>query len=223
MFWRQPGQRRSYGAPPLSSPDLHADASDALATRITAHITDVAQQLELLDVSVSASTGVIGRSIDATKAQLNAFMQEVQSGTPAAHQLITHAESLLLAHDAVTRGLDETLPRALDRMKAHGKTTQSALAQLRPMLDASELVAQSTMSHVNAVQATLKANEEQMAGHATSQQELVDRINGSLADAEAAAPRGAGNDGNTVLELHMAGLARETGRLNRARRCQDRQ
>jgi hypothetical protein len=164
----------------------HADASDALATRITAHVADVAQQLEVLDVSVSASTGVIGRSIDDTKAQLSAFMQEVQSGNASAHQLITHAESMLLALDAVTRELDETLPHALDRMTSHGKATQTALAQLRPMLEASELVAQSTMSHVNAVQATLKSNEEQMAGHATSQQALVDRINGSLADAEAA-------------------------------------
>lgn len=164
----------------------HADASDALATRITAHVADVAQQLEVLDVSVSASTGVIGRSIDDTKAQLSAFMQEVQSGNASAHQLITHAESLLLALDAVTRELDETLPHALDRMTSHGKATQTALSQLRPMLEASELVAQSTMSHVNAVQATLKSNEEQMAGHATSQQALVDRINGSLADAEAA-------------------------------------
>ncbi|HEV7340125.1 MAG TPA: hypothetical protein VGN68_00675 [Sphingopyxis sp.] len=164
----------------------HADASDALATRITAHVADVAQQLEVLDVSVSASTGVIGRSIDDTKAQLSTFMQEVQSGNASAHQLITHAESLLLALDAVTRELDETLPHALDRMTSHGKATQTALSQLRPMLEASELVAQSTMSHVNAVQATLKSNEEQMVGHATSQQALVDRINGSLADAEAA-------------------------------------
>ncbi|MBW8296946.1 hypothetical protein [Sphingopyxis sp.] len=164
----------------------HADASDALATRITAHVANVAQQLEVLDVSVSASTGVIGRSIDDTKAQLAAFMQEVQSGNASAHELITHAESLLLALDAVTRELDETLPHALDRMTSHGKATQTALSQLRPMLEASELVAQSTMSHVNAVQATLKSNEEQMSGHATSQQALVDRINGSLADAEAA-------------------------------------
>jgi hypothetical protein len=164
----------------------HADASDALATRITAHVADVAQQLDVLDVSVTASTGVIGRSIDDTKTQLSAFMQEVQSGNASAHQLITHAESLLLALDAVTRELDETLPHALDRMTSHGKATQTALAQLRPMLEASELVAQSTMSHVNAVQATLKSNEEQMAGHATSQQALVDRINGSLADADAA-------------------------------------
>lgn len=163
----------------------HADASDALASRITAHVADVAQQLEVLDTSVSASTGVIGRAIDDTKAQLGAFMQEVQTGNVSAHQLITHAESLLLALDAVTRELDETLPHALDRITSHGKTTEASLSQLRPLLDASELVAQSTMSHVNAVQATLKSNEEQMAGHATSQQELVDRINGSLAEAEA--------------------------------------
>jgi hypothetical protein len=164
----------------------HADASDALASRITSHVADVAQQLELLDVSVSASTGVIGRAIGDTKTQLGAFLQEVESGNASAHQLISHAESLLLALDAVTRELDETLPHALDRMTSHGKATQTALSQLRPMLEASELVAQSTMSHVNAVQATLKSNEDQMASHATSQQALVDRINGSLADAEAA-------------------------------------
>lgn len=164
----------------------HADASDALASRITAHVADVGEQLEILDVSVSASTGVIGRAIDDTKAQLGAFMQEVQSGNASAHQLITHAESLLLALDAVTRELDETVPHALDRITSHGKTTQTALSQLRPMLEASELVAQSTASHVNAVQATLKSNEEQMAGHAASQQELVERINTSLADAETA-------------------------------------
>ena len=164
----------------------HADASDALAARITAHVADVGSQLEILDVSVTASTGVIGRAIDDTKAQLGAFMQEVQSGNTSAHQLIGHAESLLLALDAVTRELDETLPHALGRIAAHGQTTQTALAQLRPLLDASELVAQSTVSHVNAVQTTLKANEEQMAGQAAGQQELADRINGALADAEAA-------------------------------------
>jgi hypothetical protein len=164
----------------------HADASDVLASRITAHVADVGAQLEILDVSVTASTGVIGRAIDDTKAQLGAFMQEVQSGNTSAHQLIGHAESLLLALDAVTRELDETLPHALDRITLHGQTTQTALSQLRPLLDASELVAQSTVSHVNAVQTTLKANEEQMAGHAASQQELADRINGALADAETA-------------------------------------
>ncbi len=164
----------------------HADASDALAARITAHVAEVGKQLEILDVSVGASTGVIARAIDDTKAQLGVFMQDVQGGNASAHQLIAHAESLLLALDAVTRELDETLPHALDRITSHGKTTQTALSQLRPLLDASELVAQSTMSHVNAVQATLKSNEEQMAGHATSQQQLVDRINGSLAEAETA-------------------------------------
>src|SRR3546814_11745907 len=91
-------------------------------------------------------------------------MQEVQSGNVSAHQLIGHAESLLLALDAVTRELDETLPHALGRITAHGQTTQTALSQLTPLLDASELVPQSNVSPVHSWQANLKATEEPMAG-----------------------------------------------------------
>ena len=167
----------------------HGEASEALASRIRNHVTEVAGQLEILDVSVSASTGVIGRAIDDTKGQLAAFTAEVQSGNGSTHQLITQAESLLLALDAVTRELDETLPHALDRMASHGKTTQTALAQMKPMLEASELVAQSTLSHINAVKSTLQTNEDKMASHAESQQALADRLNASLADADTALAR----------------------------------
>ncbi|WP_188236428.1 hypothetical protein [Sphingopyxis sp. LK2115] len=164
----------------------HADASDALAARIAAHVAEVGRQLETLNVNVGASTGVVGRAIDDTRAQLAAFQEQVQSGNHASAQLIAHAESLLLALDAVTRELDETLPHALDRIAGHGKTTQSALAEIRPLLEASELVAQSTASHVHAVQATLRSNGEQMAGQAEAQQAMADRLKTSLAEAEAA-------------------------------------
>ncbi len=164
----------------------HSETGDELASRIAEHVAAVAQQLEVLDVSVSASTGVIGRSIDDTKAQLSAFMDQVTSGNGSAQQLIGHAESLLLALDAVTRELDETLPLALERMSSHGKATHSTLAQMKPMLEASELVAQSTLSHVNAVKATLQTNEAQMAAHAEKQQALAERVSASLADADAA-------------------------------------
>jgi hypothetical protein len=164
----------------------HGEASEALAGRVTAHVAEVTQQLDALDSSVSASTGVIGRAIEDTKGQLAAFMAEVQTGNGSAHQLITQAESLLLALDAVTRELDETLPHALDRMVSHGKTTQTTLSQLRPMLEASELVAQSTLSHVNAVKSTLHATEAKLAEHDANQQALVTRINGSLAEADTA-------------------------------------
>src|SRR3546814_10652393 len=79
--------------------------------------TTLFRSLELLDVSVSASSGVIGKAIEDTKGQLETFMAETTKGNSSAHQLITHAESLLLALDAVTRELDETLPHALDRME----------------------------------------------------------------------------------------------------------
>ena len=195
----------------------HGAASEALAERISAHVAEVSQQLETLDVSVSASTGVIGRAIDDTKGQLAAFMTEVHKGNGSARELITHAESLLLALDAVTRELDETLPRALDRMGAHGQTTQTALAQIKPILEASELVAQSTLSHVNAVQSTLKANEEKMAGHAESQQALAERLNASLAEAdEALAKLRAGAD-----EFAEQGGARMIATLGEVRTTAD--
>jgi hypothetical protein len=54
------------------------------------------------------------------------------------------------------------------------------------MLEASELIAQSTLSHVNAVKSTLQTNEEQMTGQAESQQALVERVNGALAEADKA-------------------------------------
>ena len=132
----------------------HGVASEELAARITGHVAEIGDRLEFLDTSVSASTGVIGRAIDDTKAQLAAFMQQTESGNASARQLISHAEGLLLALDAVTREMDETLPHAIDRMAGHGRATKASLADLKPLLEASELVAQSTLSHVNAVQAT---------------------------------------------------------------------
>lgn len=164
----------------------HGEASETLAARIAAHVAEVEQELAGLDSSVASRTDVIGRAIADTKAQLTVFADQVTSGNASAQQLVSHAESLLLALDAVTRELDESLPLALGRMTAHGRTAETALAQLRPMLDASELVAQSTLSHVNAVQATLKTNEDQMASHAENQRALVDRVNTSLAEADAA-------------------------------------
>lgn len=163
----------------------HGVASEELAARITGHVTEIGDRLEFLDTSVSASTGVIGRAIDDTKAQLAAFMQQTESGNASARQLISHAEGLLLALDAVTREMDETLPHAIDRMAGHGQATKASLADLKPLLEASELVAQSTLSHVNAVQATLASNETQMSDHAANQRALVETINASLAEAEA--------------------------------------
>ena len=164
----------------------HGEASDALAARVTAHVADVQARLEALDISVSASTGVIGRAIDDGRQKLSDFMEQVASGNVTAHELIGHAESLLLALDAVTRELDETLPHALDRMASHGQTTQTALSQLKPMLEASELVAQSTLSHVNAIKSALHASQEQMVSQADSQQTLATRLRAALAEADAA-------------------------------------
>src|SRR3546814_15346008 len=124
--------------------------------------TTLFRSLELLDVSVSASSGVIGKAIEDTKGQLEAFMVETTKGNSSAHQLITHADSLLLALDAVTRELDETLPRAHDRPDAPGTTTRSAPAPMNPMPEAAEMLAPSPPSHAQTTNATLQTNASQI-------------------------------------------------------------
>lgn len=164
----------------------HGSASEELSARITKHVAEIGGQLEFLDVSVSASAGVIGRAIDDTKAQLTAFISQTQQGHITTNELISRAESLLLALDAVTRELDESLPRALERMASHGRMTQSTLSDLRPILEASELVAQSTLSHVSATQAKLSANANQMDEQAEQQQSLASQITSTFAEADEA-------------------------------------
>src|SRR3546814_17568781 len=64
----------------------HGDASEALAQRISGDVADIQEQLELLDVSVPASSGVIGKAIEDTKGQLETFMAETTKSNSSAHQ-----------------------------------------------------------------------------------------------------------------------------------------
>src|SRR3546814_5644579 len=54
----------------------HGEASEALAQRIKGAVAAVPEQLELLAVRVSASSGVIGKAIADTKGQLEASLVE---------------------------------------------------------------------------------------------------------------------------------------------------
>ncbi|PZQ22107.1 MAG: hypothetical protein DI569_09415 [Sphingopyxis macrogoltabida] len=167
----------------------HGDASEALAARMAEHVARVDEQLAALDARISDRTETIGRAVADTKAQLAAFNDSIATGNGSAQKLVGHAESLLLALDAVTRELDESLPHAFDRMAAHGRTTQGALAEMRPMLDASEMVAQSTLSHVHAVKDLLGGNEARIGEQGERQVELAARIKDALAEADAALAR----------------------------------
>ncbi|WP_033073262.1 hypothetical protein [Sphingopyxis sp. MWB1] len=163
----------------------HGEASEALAQRFFGHVDTLSHQLQNVETAVTATNANIARALEGTREQLTAFQAEVGKGNGASQQLVGHAESLLLALDAVTRELDETLPRALDRIGAHKQETEDALATLKPMLEASELVAQSTLSHVNAAQSLLKKNQAKLAVQAESQEAMAQGLQASLAEAEA--------------------------------------
>lgn len=189
-----------------TSEHLHAEmgkakaAGDALTTQISSQggkaeqlaaqmqhlIHGVADQLSGLDEAFAGSTDRISRAIDATKGKLDAFAADVGSGNRSAQQLISHSDALLLALDSVTRELDETLPLAFQRLDTHEKSAEQAVARLKPLLEASELVAQSTLSHIQAAEKTLHANDAHLLAHAGKQEKMTDNLRLAMRDSEAA-------------------------------------
>lgn len=159
--------------------------AEQLAAQLQQLMAGVAGQLSGLDDAFSISTDRISRAIDATKGKLDAFAADVGSGNRSAQQLISHSDALLLALDSVTRELDETLPLAFQRLDTHEKSAEQAVARLRPLLEASELVAQSTLSHIHAAEKTLHANEAHLLVHAEKQEKMTENLRLAMRDSEA--------------------------------------
>ncbi len=169
-----------------SSLSEHGIASDDLAARISNHVQEIERQLTDLDNNVTTRTKTIGRALDDTRAQLGSFGEQVIIGNDGAQKLVAHAESLLLALDSVTREMEETLPQALNRLSEQSGATQNIVAQMRPVLDASEMVAQSTLSHVNEVHAKLADYQSKLSEQSDKQHAVVGKVNLALADADIA-------------------------------------
>lgn len=211
----------------------HADQSAALAVQMQQLVDDVGERLSELDELVGGSTAGIGRTIDTIQAKLDGFAADVGSSNRSAQQLIQHSDALLLALDSVTRELDETLPLAFQRLDAHEASAEQAVARLKPLLEASELVAQSTLSHIQSAEKALQNNEATLSSHAAKQEVMTERLQSSMADTEVSlaqllsdAERFADDTGAQMLgALHRvretAHMVAEDARSNFARMTDD--
>lgn len=164
----------------------HADQSNALATQMQQLVEDVTERLTEVDGLVSRSAVGIERAIDTVHSKLDAFTADVGSSNRSTQQLIQHSDALLLALDSVTRELDETLPLAFQRLDDHEKSAETALARLKPLLESSELVAQSTLSHVQSAEKTLLTNEAQLTRQASQQSTMAEQWQDTLATTQQA-------------------------------------
>lgn len=163
----------------------HGTQGDELTAQMQQLVAGFTAQLQECDKAVEQSSLRMDRAIASTTEKLDAFTANVGSSNRSAQQLISHSDALLLALDSVTRELDETLPLAFERLDAHEKTAEQAVARLKPLLEASELVAQSTLSHIHAAEKTLRANDAHLVTHAEKQEEMTERLRMAIRDSEA--------------------------------------
>lgn len=164
--------------------DGHGQASADLVTAFAGHAAELEKRLAALGRATTAQTQGLSRALSDVQAQLVGFGEHAVSGNREAQQLIGHAESLLLALDSVSRELDESIPRALDRIGEHSTATQTIVRALRPALNDSELVAQSTLSHIEELGAKIDGSRQGMASLSEEQRGYGDTLRAALADAD---------------------------------------
>jgi hypothetical protein len=94
--------------------------------------------------TLAASIGALGSSAEA-------MTEALRTGDALATRTIGTAESLLIALDAATREIDETLPEALGRLDARVAQSKSVVVQAKPELLALVTAAESTHDAIEAI------------------------------------------------------------------------
>lgn len=164
--------------------DLHGQASQALVSSFTEQAAQLEERLTAFGAATLRQTDGLSRALADVELQLTGFGEHASGSNREAEQLISHAESLLLALDSVSRELDETIPHALIRIADHGKTAQDMVETLRPAINDSELVAQSTLSHIEEIRTLVDQARQAIAALNQDQQGHDANFRAALADAE---------------------------------------
>ena len=174
-------------------------SADALAARIAdieRAIDGITQRLDGqrrageaivagLDDSIDAATGkldalhrqgidrsqMLAASISALGGSADAMTEALRTGDAMATRTIGTTESLLIALDAATREIDETLPDALDRLDARVAASKSVVVQAKPELLALVTAAESTHDAIEAI-----------AGVIADQRRTLDQLSSTLLD-----------------------------------------
>jgi len=140
-------------------------AIDRLAARLEAqrHVGDefvanvegglqrVDAQMHTLQVQGIERSQMLAASIGALGSSADAMTEALRTGDALATRTIGTAESLLIALDAATREIDETLPEALGRLDARIAQSKGVVVQAKPELLALVTAAESTHDAIEAI------------------------------------------------------------------------
>lgn len=146
-------------------------AGDELIGRLHDGFGDVEQRLETLHIQGAERSQRLAGSISALNGSTDAMTEALRAGEAMAIRAIGSTESLLIALDAASREIDETLPDALQRLDGRVAETRSIVGQTKPELLALVTAAESTHDAI-----------ESIANVIGDQRGALDRLSSTLID-----------------------------------------
>ena len=144
---------------------------DAIVAGLDDSIAATSGRLEALHAQGIDRSQVLAASISALGGSANAMTEALRTGDAMATRTIGTTESLLIALDAATREIDETLPDALDRLDARVAASKAVVVQAKPELLALVTAAESTHDAIEAI-----------AGVIADQRRTLDQLSSALLD-----------------------------------------
>ena len=146
-------------------------AGDAIVAGLDDSIATTAARLDALHAQGIDRSQVLAASISALGGSANAMTEALRTGDAMATRTISTTESLLIALDAATREIDETLPDALDRLDTRVAASKAVVVQAKPELLALVTAAESTHDAIEAI-----------AGVIAEQRRTLDHLSSALLD-----------------------------------------
>lgn len=146
-------------------------AGTAIVAELDDGLTHVDARMDTLQRLGVERTQMLAASISALGGSADAMTESLRTGDAMATRTIGTTESLLIALDAATREIDETLPDALTRLDARIASSKAVVVSAKPELLALVTAAESTHDAIEAI-----------AGVIAEQRKTLDHLSALLLD-----------------------------------------
>jgi hypothetical protein len=169
--------------------DAQRASGELIVDHLQTGIAGVEAQLDRLHEQGSERAQTLAASISALGGSADAMTEALRAGDAMATRTIGTTESLLIALDAASREIDETLPEALARLDARIAGSKRVIGETKPELLALVTAAESTHDAIEAI-----------AGVVADQRRTLDQLSGQLLETLSTGRAKADALGHTVDE-----------------------
>jgi hypothetical protein len=134
--------------------------SQSMLDRIAVDVARIEDRIAALGHGAAQTSDSAGASLLALQVQSNALSTALVSSGKTADAMIARAETLLLALNATTREIDETLPAAYGRLQIVASETEAAAQLVGPHFSDLEASSAKTLDQVRAIGESLATQRE---------------------------------------------------------------